>query len=602
MPALARRLGHAAGSLDEAALILEAYDRRDDRCAEGMLGDFAFVIWDAPRGEVFAARDLFGMRPLFYAVTPDGVFASSEIAQVLEAPGVPRRLDERSVVGSLVGQAQSPHWTQFEGVRRLRPGHVLRVDERGARTSRFWRPARRPSDRLPNGAEYAQELRSLLAVAIRERLTGIDTPGLMLSGGIDSTSIAETAGQLRTDDRSIPALATYSFAYDRFSECDERAVSDQVIAVTGQPNAAVPADDAFPLADYPDHPPDLDGPDLLQSHVVMRRTAARARASGVSLLMSGHRGDPLFGEGAFDYLGTLRTGGPFEVWRQAGAQAQREETSRRRILYRDLARRLPAAAWPRHRWTGARDRLRQIVPGGARRPPWIRADAVAAHGLEGDAPDTVAPSTLSSDVRRRRHEAILQPRHAASAEYLERRFARAGVRYGDPWSDRRIAEWILSVPPSRITSGGQDKWVLREAMRGLLPEPPRRHVPGEPWADLRILHPRGRRAGGPGSAHPPDHRRTRLRRRHRAIRGLRAVPGRTLAGTPRMERLLALDRLGTVAPSARCVATEEPSGALRRWFRRPSSPLSACWSPLFVTSGRGRSTGGPECAVCCREE
>ena len=137
MPALARRLGHAAGSLDEAALVLEAYDRWDDRCAEGMLGDFAFVIWDAPRGEVFAARDLFGMRPLFYAVTPDGVFASSEIAQVLEAPGVPRRLDERSVVGSLVGQAQSPRWTQFEGVRRLRPGHVLRVDERGARTSRF---------------------------------------------------------------------------------------------------------------------------------------------------------------------------------------------------------------------------------------------------------------------------------------------------------------------------------------------------------------------------------------------------------------------------------------------------------------------------------
>lgn len=57
-----------------------------------------------------------------------------------------------------------------------------------------------------------------------------------------------------------------------------------------------------------------------------------------------------------------------------------------------------------------------------------------------------------------------------SAEYLERRFARAGIRYADPWSDRRIADWVLSIPPHRITSGRADKWVLREAMRGLLPE------------------------------------------------------------------------------------------------------------------------------------
>lgn len=466
----ARSLGHAPGSIDDPALILEAYERWGDHCVDHLLGDFAFVIWDAPRARVFAARDIFGMRPLFYSVTADHVLAASEIAQILEAPGVPRRLDERSVLASLVGNAQSPRWTHFQSVRRLRPGHILQIDERSARTSEYWRPPDRASDRQAPGTEYAAELRSLLAVAVRDRMTGPDAPGLMLSGGVDSASIAASAARLTADEPSLPTLATYSFAYDRFPECDERVVSDQVIARTGQTNTLVPTDDAFPLAGYPDHPPELNGPDLLQSHLVLRRAADLARDAGVSLLMSGHRADPLFSEAGFDYLGMLRADGPRAVWRQAGAQAQRHETGRRRVLYFDLARRTPAAVWPRYRWTRARDWLRRVVPGAAQRPPWIRPDAVAAHGLQRDAADAVTPSRLAGDARRRRHEAILQPRHAASAEYMERSFARAGIRYADPWSDRRIADWVLSVPPHRLNSDGVDKWVLREAMRGLLPE------------------------------------------------------------------------------------------------------------------------------------
>jgi asparagine synthase (glutamine-hydrolysing) len=468
--AIAASLGREGGDLDEAALILAAYDRWGEGCADRLLGDFAFVIWDARRSEVFAARDVLGMRPLYYTVTADRVLAASEIAQLLAVPGIARRVDERTVVASLIGRAQSPRWTHFEGVRRLRPGHMLRIDARGARTGAYWRPPHQSNDRELAGEEYAEELRLLIEAAVRARLGATAAPGLMLSGGIDSTSVAVTAAALRGGDPSVAALRTYSFAYDRFPDSDERAVSDRLVAATGQPNRLVPTDDAFPLAGYPGSAPDLDGPDVLLSHITMERTLSLARADGVELLMTGHRGDPLFGDGIVDYLGVLRARGPVALWRQAGAQAEREQKGRRAVLQRDLARRIPAAIWPSYRAVQARRWLRRVVPGGVPWSPWVRPEAVAAHGLRWGASDAVPRSTLAGEARRRRHDAIVAPHHALSAEYLERRFARAGIRYADPWSDRRIADWVLSIPPHRITSDGADKWVLREAMRGLLPE------------------------------------------------------------------------------------------------------------------------------------
>jgi len=466
---LARRLGDDGRSGNEAALILAAYARWGDDCADQLRGDFAFVIWDAPRSAVFAARDVFGIRPLFYARRADRFLAGSEIAQVLASGVVERAVDERTVLASLIGRTQSPRWTLFSGVRRLPAGHILRSDAQGTRTRPFWSPARRAADRRLTGREYAQELSALLMESVRSRLIATEHPGLLLSGGIDSTSIAATAAGLESEP-SVPTLATYSFGYDDFPEADERSVSTAIAEANGLPNQIVPADDAYPLADFGSAIPDLDGPEFLQSYALMRRSFSRARAEGIELMMTGHRGDALFGEGIFDYLGVLGTGGPAALWRQLGQQARHEQTTTRAVLKRDVLRRLPAAAWPRYRATRLRDWVRRAAPGGWSGPPWIRGEAVRTHGLEQPAPDAVPVSTLRSDARRRRHEALIQPSHGSSAEYLERLCAQAGLRYTDPWSDRRIADWLLEVPPSRITVEGTNKWVLREATRGLLPE------------------------------------------------------------------------------------------------------------------------------------
>ncbi len=467
--ALGRRLGLDPTGADDATLILAAFARWGDGCADELRGDFAFVIWDPTQGEVFAARDLFGMRPLFYAATPGRLLAASEVAQILGSGELERRVDERSVLAALTGRTQSPAWTLFAGVRRLRPGHILRADRERVRTRPFWRPPRRAEDRLPSGEAYAAELKAVVDTSVRDRLIAVERPGLLLSGGIDSTSVAATAAELRARDPALPALTTYSFGYDGFPGADERSVSGPLTQLTGQANVVIAAGDAFPLAEVAGAP-DLDGPEFLQSHALMRRTFERARADGVDLVMTGHRGDSLFGDGIFDYLGVLRSRGVGATWGQIRRQAAREGTGPRAVVMRDLVRRVPAAVWPRSRARRLRGRLRDLAPGGVTRPPWIRAEAIAAHGLDPAPADAVPISTLAGDARRRRHEAVLLPSQTASTEYLERLCAQAGIRYADPWSDRRLADWVLAVPPHRVTVDGTDKWVQREAMRGTVPD------------------------------------------------------------------------------------------------------------------------------------
>ncbi|MDA1146679.1 MAG: asparagine synthase-related protein [Chloroflexi bacterium] len=466
--ALARRLDRTTTDSD-AELILAAFDRWGDDCAAELLGDFAFAIWDAPRGSMFAARDIFGTRPFFYAAIGDRLLAGSEIGQLLATGLVPRQVDDRSLIASLAGRTSSPGWTPFEAVRRLRPGHVLRADRAGVRSRRFWQPPRHATDRA-SGAEYALELQELVRTVVGARVRATAQPGLLLSGGLDSVSIAAVSAALRAEDPGLPLLHTYSFGYDGFPEADERSISDPLTTLLGQPNTVIPGADAFPLADFANRAPDLDGPELLHSHLLMRHAAEQAASDGVQLMMTGHRSDPLFAEGIFDYLGVLRRGGPMNVLAQARRQASRERTTTRAVLKRDLLRRAPAALWPRYRSTAARDWFRRAVPGGVALPPWVRADALVAHGLEHGAVEAVPASRLAGEARRRRHEAIAWPGHAASAEYLERLNAQAGIRYADPWSDRRLADWVLSIPPARITVEGTDKWVLREAMRGTVPD------------------------------------------------------------------------------------------------------------------------------------
>jgi len=482
------RLGTAdlASRRDDAALLLEAYRQWGEGFADDLVGDFAIALWDEGRQRLIAARSLFALRPLVYRTESDRVIVASEAQQILAARGVSRQVFEPMLGAMLVRSPGLPRWSYYRDVSRLPPGHTLIVDHAGERV-RAHAEFRLEEPWASDAVQTAERLRASLRDAVLPRLQASDAPGLLLSGGLDSTAVAGTAGVLAREGLWEGGLRTYGFSYTELRDCDELSVSSRVAAHYGFSSTPVPADTAWPLAEHPAHGPDLNGPDRLRSHVLFDRTLEIASSDGVTSMMTGHRGDSMGGGQVIDYLGALWDTGPLAFWRDLGAHSRRVCTSRGTLLARHVLRRVPTAIWPRGAASANRQAALQLMrKAEGSIPPWIRSDALTRLGLSDIIGLEVPRSTLKGEARRRRHDHILDPNETRNAEAVERWIARFGIRCDDPWADRRIAELMLSIPQHMITPAGEPKRLLREAMRGVLPEDVRTLARKQPPESLYV--------------------------------------------------------------------------------------------------------------------
>ncbi len=476
-PELLAELGREAalrGSPSDAALILAAYRKWDAEAPARLIGDFAFAIWDQERRRVVAARDPMAMRPLYYRHEAGRLLFGSEVKQILAADDVPRRIDETTVAAFLAGDFGPAEWTFYEGIRQLPPAHVLVVDEHGARVSRYWdaEPARQI--RYADESEYATHLFELLSESVAARLRGTQPVGLFLSGGMDSTSVAATAGWLMKQGHPrVAPLHTYSWAFPTLAECDERHISSGLVGHYGLPSRDIDAEAAAPLSDYPLHGPDADDPYVGVYQPLLEATLAAARDDGVRLMMSGERGDLSMGDYIYDYPGLFWRGQWRTLLQELRMQAGWKNASVAAMLNMFLLRPARASVWPPGRAEWAREPLRRGYRHYRKRPvspPWLRPEFAAATDLDEILRRRPEQAEFRPLVRHKRYASIFAPMHIRGMVWSDRTQARFGIGFADPWSDRRIAEFALAVPQRVLNRTGDNKRLVRRAMDGVMPE------------------------------------------------------------------------------------------------------------------------------------
>src|SRR3989454_9825112 len=214
-------LGRGVEATD-AELILAAYERWGERCPEHLLGDFAFVIWDARRATLFCARDHFGVKPFYYYHAPGRLFCfASEIKGLLALAEVPRRLNETRVADYLVPLLEDKVITFYQDILRLPPAHRMTVTRQGVRIEQYWALDPEREIRMKSDADYAAAFREIFTEAVRCRLRSAFPVGSMLSGGLDSSSIVCVARQLLAQDGG-ETLHTFSPVFDDVREGGER--------------------------------------------------------------------------------------------------------------------------------------------------------------------------------------------------------------------------------------------------------------------------------------------------------------------------------------------------------------------------------------------
>jgi len=184
--------GHRFSTASDTEVLVHLYEEMGEDFVTRLRGMFALALWDSSRRTLFLARDRLGIKPLYYATTPEGFVFGSELKAVVKSPWVSGRVDRRALAAFLrYGYVPDP-LSILEGVTKLPPGHTLTVrdGEPGAPRA-YWEPTRffRSHGPEPPEEELGERLWALLTDAVRSHLVSDVPLGVFLSGGVDSSTV-----------------------------------------------------------------------------------------------------------------------------------------------------------------------------------------------------------------------------------------------------------------------------------------------------------------------------------------------------------------------------------------------------------------------------
>ena len=281
---------HRLRTRSDSEIALHLYEDFGTQCLHRLRGEFALVLWDERNRTMFAARDRFGIKPLFYAFHNETLYLASEV-KALFAAGVPRRWDSESVSQS-VEFGGHPVRTLFEGVLQVPPGHYLIATEKHIELSRYWDFDYPRADRSGihrSTADYVAEFRSALEEAVRIRLHADVPVGCYLSGGLDSCAVLGLAAKHRSDP-----IRAFTLSFDR-AEYDEEKEAREMAGKVGA--------EFFPIAIKQDDLADHFADAILQSetfcfnaHGVAKYLLSRAvRDAGYKVVLTGEGSDEILG-------------------------------------------------------------------------------------------------------------------------------------------------------------------------------------------------------------------------------------------------------------------------------------------------------------------
>jgi asparagine synthase (glutamine-hydrolysing) len=459
--------GHKYRTRCDTETIVHAYEEWGDACVERFRGMFAFAIWDAKRQRLLLARDRMGIKPLYWTVKNGRLIFGSEIKSILESGIVRAETNERAIPELLSTRYLSGAETLFKGIYRLQPGHLLTF-ESGVATPRQWWDVpvgkSRPDIERLSDEEAVSQFRTKLEDAVRTRLMADVPLGMFLSGGLDSSAIAALmAGMI---DRP---LETFSVAFKQraFSELD---YARQVVTAI----KAIPHEIVIDESDFFSALPRLvwheDEPIAHPSSVPLYFVSKLA-GEHVKVVLTGEGSDELLA-GYGKYPRALAN------WR-AGAFWNLAPEPIRDFVSNTVVPRLPGRI--------ARYAKRSFLAM-PRTPEAMFFDNFAAIGLRRQAslldprlaglatPDAYGASRAYFDLPNGRSTTLDRLLYTDLKTYLvellmkqDQMSMAASIESRVPFLDHHLVEFATALPPRMKLRGLQTKWILREAVKSLLP-------------------------------------------------------------------------------------------------------------------------------------
>jgi asparagine synthase (glutamine-hydrolysing) len=444
-------------TLTDSALIVRAYRQWGEACVERLIGEFAFVLWDARARRLICAVDACGSLPICYAC-PAGRFAFASEAKALHTlPGIARRLNEarfadRGITGLFWIDKES---TFFEGIRVVPPASTLTVRPEGMTMRRYWDPATVPPPDFRSDDDFVNAIRDRVTEAVRCRLRSAYPVASMLSGGLDSsTLVALAARELAGTGRRLLTVSSVLPDDHPGPERDERPFIEAV--------AQIPGIDWTPVAPHIDQYATLadeffwnerpSGP----RHEIYHGLYAAAAAGNARTLLDGKGGELGVTAHGHEYLLHLFAGGRWlRLAKEVHAGSGVDEVSAARFAYRHVVRPLFARRRQRDDFADLAIAQSPLTP-----------EMISRHRLRERLEHEAAANSRRSigTVGHQRVYAanrMMRPQGAYAESF--------GVRSTYPFKDRRVVELSLHLPESLTRYRGYRRGLVRRAFDGVLP-------------------------------------------------------------------------------------------------------------------------------------
>jgi asparagine synthase (glutamine-hydrolysing) len=443
--------GHSIATSSDTEVIVHLYEEVGDDVVHSLRGMFAFALWDSRRRRLLIARDRVGIKPLHYWSQGSGLVFASELRSMLAMPEFAPQLSIDAIAQYLTfGYVPESHCI-FEGVRKLPPGHRLTWEPGGkARVERYWTSER--AERTIADGEAIEELRALIRESVELHLESDVPLGAFLSGGIDSSTVVAQMAQL------VPGrVKTFSIGFEEASHNEAphaalvaREIGTEHTELIVRPDADSLIDSVVTGFDEP-----FGDSSALPTYLVSQMAREQ-----VTVALSGDGGDELFGG----------------YTRYAELLTRRELPPFARHALRRVVEHLPQ---------GTRGRNRLLDMGRTLQGRYAATVAAPARVREGG----MLSETLAQRVGPM--DALLSAAFApmAGRDLLAQMTAVDLVTYlpGDiltkvdrmsmsvslearvPLLDHHVVEFAMALPSRLKQRDGVGKWVLREAIRDLVP-------------------------------------------------------------------------------------------------------------------------------------
>lgn len=437
-------------------LILHAYRKWGDACPQHLIGDYAFAIWDPEKQRLFCARDHIGARSFFYQNRASGFTFASDIRGVLAAGEGPCTLNDHYMARSLLsGNFYSKQQTYYDGVEKLPAGHSLSVDSDGIQLRRYWDPRTVAPISYPDDAAYAEALRDLLGKAVADRIRSDEALGVHISGGLDSSAIAQIAAQqLSSQHRDLPLGLSWQ------PPVDETQVTgpEHTLICALQQQIGLQVDYVVPDADglyamfLRDGTREPCGRTLVNEDAIQRHAAA----NNVGVILSGWGGDQSISNNGRSYYPELFLSGRwiklYQELRQKGRGGFKALWSQAVMPIFSPALLNRYADWK----VGKPSRTQQMQS-------YIHPHFEAK--MKPDKPERYSFRSVRKSQIQQLDDGIVTRRLEAWAANGRPH----GIEYRYPLLDRRITEFALAIPSDQFRRGKWTRWIFRNAMRDILP-------------------------------------------------------------------------------------------------------------------------------------